>query len=167
MVLITKLLRKVVEWEWTPAQEFTFEYVKKVLTSKPLLVYPSFQFPFRVVIDASIIGLGACLTQDQGRGWQPIAFASKVNSEAESKNGITELEFEARAITAPAAPTDDNEDERAGSGADDGVGRKATARQRAGTTSTTEQHVDEPEISTGVVSAQLTLATVSQAGGSD
>ncbi|GMF43977.1 unnamed protein product [Phytophthora fragariaefolia] len=39
---ITKLLRKDVEWEWTPSQEFALEYVKKVLTSKPLLVYQSF-----------------------------------------------------------------------------------------------------------------------------
>ncbi|GMF57621.1 unnamed protein product [Phytophthora fragariaefolia] len=41
---------------------------------------------------ASKIGRGACLMQDQGRGWQPIAYASNVNSEAEAKYSITELE---------------------------------------------------------------------------
>ncbi|KAG3011563.1 hypothetical protein PC128_g15868 [Phytophthora cactorum] len=29
---------------------------------------------------------------DQGRGWQPIAYASNVNSDAESNYSITELE---------------------------------------------------------------------------
>ncbi|KAE8974448.1 hypothetical protein PR001_g25988 [Phytophthora rubi] len=89
---ITKLLRKRVEWEWTTAQEEAFEMVKEALTNKPLLLYPNFALPFRVATDASTIGLGACLMQDHGKGWQPIAFASKVNSVAESKYSITELE---------------------------------------------------------------------------
>ncbi|KAE8914609.1 hypothetical protein PF003_g1831 [Phytophthora fragariae] len=92
MAPMTKLLRKSVEWEWTEAQQTAFEYVKEVLTTKPLLIYPDFRLPFRVVTDASITGLGACLMQDQGHGWQPVAFASKVNSETEAKYGITELE---------------------------------------------------------------------------
>ncbi|GMF57991.1 unnamed protein product [Phytophthora fragariaefolia] len=45
-----------------------------------------------LLTDASTVGLGACLMQDQGKGWQSIAYASKVNSEAESKYSITELE---------------------------------------------------------------------------
>ncbi|GMF46675.1 unnamed protein product [Phytophthora fragariaefolia] len=46
----------------------------------------------KLVTDASKIGLGACLMQDQGCGWQPVAFASKVNSNAEANYSITELE---------------------------------------------------------------------------
>ncbi|KAE9024579.1 hypothetical protein PR001_g12641 [Phytophthora rubi] len=92
MAPITKLLRKDAEWEWTPAQDSAFEHVKMILTSKPLLIYPNFQLPFRVATDASTVGLGACLMQDHGRGWQPVAYASKVNSVAERKYGITELE---------------------------------------------------------------------------
>ncbi|KAE8985265.1 hypothetical protein PR001_g22938 [Phytophthora rubi] len=59
---------------------------------RPLLVYPNFRLAFRLVTDASKTGLGACLMQDQGRGWQPVAFASKVNSNAEANYSITELE---------------------------------------------------------------------------
>ncbi|KAE9036535.1 hypothetical protein PR002_g7031 [Phytophthora rubi] len=92
MAPMTKLLRKSVEWEWTEAQQTAFEHVKAVLTTKPLLIYPDFRLPFRVVTDASITGLQACLMQDQGHGWQPVAYASKVNSETEAKYGITELE---------------------------------------------------------------------------
>ncbi|KAE9012749.1 hypothetical protein PF005_g13335 [Phytophthora fragariae] len=64
---MTKLLKKDVQWDWSEAQEFAFEHASKV-------------------------GLGACLMQDHGHGWQPIAFGSKVNNSAESNYSITELE---------------------------------------------------------------------------
>lgn len=89
---LTRLLKKDARWEWTEDQEFAFERVKAALTAEPLLIYPNFALPFRLVTDASMVGLGACLMQDQGRGWQPISYASKVNSDAEAKYSITELE---------------------------------------------------------------------------
>jgi hypothetical protein len=92
MALQTMLLRKDVEWRWTEEQEFAFERVKVILTSKPLLIYPDFERPFRLVTDASKVGLGACLMQDWGPGWQPVAYASKVNRAAEVNYSITELE---------------------------------------------------------------------------
>ncbi|ETN16341.1 hypothetical protein PPTG_21901 [Phytophthora nicotianae INRA-310] len=92
MAPITKLLRKNVDWEWTPAQESAFDCVKAELTKQPLLIYPDFQLPFRVVTDASQVGLGACLMQDKGDGWRPVTYDSKMNSVTESKYGITELE---------------------------------------------------------------------------
>lgn len=95
MAPMTKLLRRTAEWEWGDEQQKVFERVKNILTTKPLLIYPNFLLPFRVVTDASKVGLGACLMQDHGGGWQPVAFASKVNSETESKYGITELELAA------------------------------------------------------------------------
>ncbi|KAG2789778.1 hypothetical protein PC116_g7695 [Phytophthora cactorum] len=70
MAPLTKLLRKDAGWEWTEAQEAAHEYVKAILTKKPLLVYPNFQLPFRLATDASRVGLGACQMQDQGHGWQ-------------------------------------------------------------------------------------------------
>ncbi|KAE8992784.1 hypothetical protein PR002_g20431 [Phytophthora rubi] len=66
---MTRLLTKDCEWEWTEVQEFAFERVKAALTTKPLLAYPNFALPFRLVTDASKVGPGACLMQDQGRGW--------------------------------------------------------------------------------------------------
>ncbi|GMF27795.1 unnamed protein product [Phytophthora fragariaefolia] len=63
-----------------------------LLTTRPLLLYPNFELPFRLVTDARKIDLGACLMQDHGHGWQPIAYGSKVNSSAESNYSITELE---------------------------------------------------------------------------
>ncbi|KAE9305418.1 hypothetical protein PR003_g21497 [Phytophthora rubi] len=92
MDLMTKLLKKDAEWQWAEAHEFAFERVRAALTMEPLLIYPDFWLPFRLVTDASKVGLGACLMQDQGRGWQPMAFASKVNNNTEANYSITELE---------------------------------------------------------------------------
>ncbi|KAE8984254.1 hypothetical protein PF011_g20849 [Phytophthora fragariae] len=92
MAPMTRLLRKATDWEWTEEQEFAFERMKAILTTKPLLIYPDFERPFRLVTDASKVGLGACLMQDAGDGWKPIAYASKVNSLAEVNYSITELE---------------------------------------------------------------------------
>jgi len=57
MAPLTKLLRKSTPWEWTEAQEGAVERVKMALTTKPLLLYPNFQLPFRLVTDASKVGL--------------------------------------------------------------------------------------------------------------
>ncbi|GMF57124.1 unnamed protein product [Phytophthora fragariaefolia] len=53
---MTRLLKKDVQWEWSGAQEFAFERVKMLLTTRPLLLYPNFELPFRLVTDASIVG---------------------------------------------------------------------------------------------------------------
>jgi hypothetical protein len=92
MAPMTKLLRKDADWEWAEGKEAVFTQIKAILTTQPLISYPDFKLPFRVVTDASQVGLGACLMQGQGQGWQPVAHASKVNSVAESRYGITELE---------------------------------------------------------------------------
>ncbi|OWZ00561.1 Gag-pol fusion protein [Phytophthora megakarya] len=92
MAPLTKLLRKDGEFTWNEDQTRGFEQIKSILTTKPLLLYPDFSRPFRLFTDASVVGLGACWMQDHGSGYQPIAYASKVLSMTESKNGISELE---------------------------------------------------------------------------
>ncbi|KAE9176978.1 hypothetical protein PF005_g24691 [Phytophthora fragariae] len=81
---LTVLLRKSSKWEWGEKQQTAFEGLKRELMVRPLLTYPDFSKPFKLVTDASIVGLGAALMQDQGRGDQPIAYASKVNSPTEA-----------------------------------------------------------------------------------
>ncbi len=51
--------------------------------------------PFRVQTDASEAALGAVLMQDQGIGWQPVAFASKAFCSAEFNYAVTEKELRA------------------------------------------------------------------------
>ncbi len=83
---------KGIAWEWGEAQHQAFESIKVELSSKPLLCYPDFSKLFVLATDASVVGVGAVLMQDQGRGMQPIGYASKVNSPAQAKYPITELE---------------------------------------------------------------------------
>ena len=89
---MTKLTRHGVPWGWGPEQQCSFEDLKRALASKPVLVYPDFSKPFVVATDASRVGLGAVLMQDQDAGLQPVAYASATCSAAESKYGVSELE---------------------------------------------------------------------------
>ncbi|GMF32601.1 unnamed protein product [Phytophthora fragariaefolia] len=62
---MTWLLRKDAVWRWAEPQQEAFEELKKALTGRPVLAYPDFSRPFKLVMDASQVGLGAALTQDQ------------------------------------------------------------------------------------------------------
>lgn len=66
-------------WEdrWQEEQQEAFEKLKQKLTSSPILAYPDFSLPFIVEVDASLKGLGAVLSQEQGGQRVVIAFASR------------------------------------------------------------------------------------------
>ncbi len=65
-----------------------FNTVKYCLTKAPVLVIPNCKgaldgtMPFRVQTDASEAAMGAVFMQDQGLGWQPVAFASNALCDA-------------------------------------------------------------------------------------
>ncbi|GMF39122.1 unnamed protein product [Phytophthora fragariaefolia] len=86
------LLRKAVAWGWDDKQQQALDWLKKDLIERPLLAYPNFIKPFKFVTGASAVDLGAAFMQDQDRGEQPIAFASKVNSSTVATYSITDLE---------------------------------------------------------------------------
>ncbi|KAE8882649.1 hypothetical protein PF005_g24999 [Phytophthora fragariae] len=89
---LTQLLRKTTEWEWGSEQEEAFVWAKAWLSRKPVLIYPDYRLPFKLSTDASKTGLGSILSQDQGKGDQPVAYASKVNNPTVAKYNISELE---------------------------------------------------------------------------
>ncbi|KAE8964660.1 hypothetical protein PR001_g28983 [Phytophthora rubi] len=89
---LTSLLRKGTEWACGAPQEEVFTWAKAWLSQKPVLIYPDYRLPFKLTTDASKTGLGAVLSQDQGHGDQPVAYASKVNSPTVSNYSISELE---------------------------------------------------------------------------
>ncbi|GMF18400.1 unnamed protein product [Phytophthora fragariaefolia] len=92
MAPLTTLLRKSSTWTWGERQEEAFTWAKTWLSTKPVLIYPDYRLPFKLTTDASKTGLGAVLSQDQGSGDQPVAYASKVNSPLVAKYNISELE---------------------------------------------------------------------------
>ena len=87
------LTRKEVPFIWTSACENAFHALKESLTKAPVLAYPEFSRDFILETDASILGLGAVLSQQQEDGdTHPVAYASRSLAPAEKNYSITELE---------------------------------------------------------------------------
>ncbi len=71
-----------------------FEHLKQVVTEAPVLAFPDYNKPFKLVTDASGEGLGAVLYQKQDDGHNhPVAFASRRVSESESRYHPWKMEF--------------------------------------------------------------------------
>ena len=82
---LTDLTRKDnKEFVWTQACEEAFEYIKRLLTTAPLLRPPNLEREYFLWIDASEKGFGAVLEQvdDEGKR-HPIAYASRATNTAE------------------------------------------------------------------------------------
>jgi transposase InsO family protein len=81
------------KFKWDEDCEATFEVLKEKLTSTPTLAHPDYSKPFLLYTDASNMGLGAVLAQNDSEGKEhPIVYLSRTLSPAESNYTITELE---------------------------------------------------------------------------
>ena len=69
---LTRLLSKE-GFHWNEAAEMAFKQLKEALTSPPILCLPDFSQPFVIECDASGLGIGAILTQQN----QPVAYFSE------------------------------------------------------------------------------------------
>ncbi|WZZ64683.1 hypothetical protein YC2023_076053 [Brassica napus] len=70
---LTEVIKKNVGFKWEQVQEEAFQILKGKLTQVPLLVLPDFSNAFEIECDASGVGIGAVLMQDQ----TPIAYFSE------------------------------------------------------------------------------------------
>lgn len=87
------LTSKTATFQWTLECRSAFESLKCKISQAPILAYPNFDVPFVLQTDASILGLGAVLSQKQSDGQlHPVAFASRSLSKAEKNYSVTELE---------------------------------------------------------------------------
>ncbi len=75
---LTNLLKKNVKFVWNDREQGAFEKVKAILTSSPVLIAPDFQRTFKLYVDASDIGAGAVLQQEDAQGIDhPVCFYSR------------------------------------------------------------------------------------------
>lgn len=70
---LTILLKKGVQFLWTPTAEEAFQLLKKALVEAPVLAIPNFNKPFVLETDASDLGLGAVVMQEN----RPITYLNK------------------------------------------------------------------------------------------
>lgn len=89
-----KRLVDVPEYCWTAVHQSSFEKLKDVITSVPVLAFADFSKPFELHVDASLNGLGAILYQaDQQGKLRPIAFGSRSLRPSEANYPAHKLEF--------------------------------------------------------------------------
>jgi hypothetical protein len=60
---LTDLLKKETKWRWEQKEQTSFELLKRMLTTTPLLEFPDFTKPFILTTDASGYAIGAILSQ--------------------------------------------------------------------------------------------------------
>ena len=65
---LTNLLRKQESFIWTTACQEAFDRVKAILLSSPVLTVPDFDKQFKLYVDASDVGAGAVLQQEDNQG---------------------------------------------------------------------------------------------------
>ena len=75
---LTNLLGKRVKYVWTDDCQKSFDKLKAILKSAPVLLAPSFDKEFKLAVDASDVGAGSVLLQEDDNGIDhPICYFSK------------------------------------------------------------------------------------------
>ena len=88
---MTELLKKGVKFHWNDKCEEAFHTLKKLLTSAPILAQPDTSKPFDIYCDASGIGIGCVLMQED----RVIAYASRSLKRHEENYPTHDLELAA------------------------------------------------------------------------
>ena len=79
---------------WTDECEHTFEKLRRLLTTTPLLAYPDFSRPIILDTNASGVRIGAVLSQlDEAGQERVVAYGSRVLSKAERQYCVTRREL--------------------------------------------------------------------------
>ena len=75
------LTKKDVRWRWGASEQASFNKLKELITSMPVLVFPDDALPYHIEADSSDTATGAVLSQqtssENGGKWHLIAFFSK------------------------------------------------------------------------------------------
>ena len=80
------------EVEWSDIQQKAFDALKAIIASPPILKLPDFNHVFILQTDASNVGIGAMLLQEENGTKHPIAFASRKLLPRETRYSTIEKE---------------------------------------------------------------------------
>ena len=79
-------------WIWEQQQENAFQQLKRQLQKPPILGFPQYK-PFELHTDASMLGFGAVLYQEQDNKKRVIAYVSRGLSKSKKNYPVHKLEF--------------------------------------------------------------------------
>jgi transposase InsO family protein len=90
---LTDLIRDDVKFEWTEERQQAFDRIKEALTTAPVLITPDPQRQYVLHTDASGFAVSGVLSQDLGKGRQPIAYWSMKMDQAQMNYPVHEQEL--------------------------------------------------------------------------
>ena len=89
-----KLTEHKATFKWTIECQTAFDKLKHHLTTSPVLAYPDYSKPFILDTDASDMGIGAVLSQEDNNGQERvIAYGSRLLSKPEWQYCVTRQEL--------------------------------------------------------------------------
>jgi hypothetical protein len=86
---LRQLLEKEIAWHWNQEQEQSFNKLKQMISTAPVLGYFNPTKPVTLSVDASAKGIGAVILQED----KPIAYASRAMTTAQQKYAQIEKEL--------------------------------------------------------------------------
>ena len=80
------LIRDDVDFKWEPQHQEVFDKIKQSLLGDLDLAIPNDQFPYFISVDASLVGIGAMLAQnDKNNKMKIVSYNSRVFTTQEQK----------------------------------------------------------------------------------
>lgn len=89
---LSELTKKNAPFIWTDKQQKSFEMLKTLLTTTPILRQADENKPFSIRTDASSYAMGAVLIQGEGEEEHPVEYASKLLSKVQQNYATVERE---------------------------------------------------------------------------
>jgi hypothetical protein len=90
---LTNLLRKGKKFVWSDDCQIAFDKLKAILKSAPVLLAPNFDKAFKLAVDASDVGAGSVLLQEDSKGVDhPVCYFSKKFNQQQKNYSTIEKE---------------------------------------------------------------------------